>query len=267
MSGTPVLAKRASTAQDAVVSLLTGDPMTDAPVTRRTGTPVWRQIEATLAAEILAGRLTGRLANETGLAERFGVNRHTVRQATRALAERGLVEVLHGRGTFVREDMIDYEVGRRTRFAHSVAKARRVGRSRITGYCDMAPDATVVEMLSLADGTRVVRVDSLDVVDDKVIGVCVQYFPLPRFHGIAEIYCETGKTHLALARFGVDEFHRRVSRVTARLPDKDVARQLNQSVSMPILCVETVYEDASGCPIEYGISHFGSTTVQVVIEP
>jgi GntR family phosphonate transport system transcriptional regulator len=237
------------------------------PISRRPGTAIWRQIEESLAADILAGKLKGRLANETELAEQFGVNRHTVRQAAKALADRGLVEVIHGRGTFVCEHVIDYELGLHTRFAHSLAKARRVGSSHVTGHSETVPKREVLEMLGLPADAKVVQIDSLDVVDDKVVGVCTQYFPLPRFAGIAEALHETGKTHLALLRYGVDEFKRKMSRVTAKMPKREVAQQLSQPASTPILYVETVYVDGAGVPIEYGISRFNSTTVQLVIEP
>ena len=58
-----------------------------------------------------------------------------------------------------------------------------------------------------------------------------------------------------------------MSRVTARVPDKQLAQQLGQSVSLPILHVDTVYVDGDGVAIEYGISRFCSAAVQVVIEP
>jgi GntR family phosphonate transport system transcriptional regulator len=60
-----------------------------------------------------------------------------------------------------------------------------------------------------------------------------------------------------------------MSRVTARLPDKKLDQQLGQSVSLPILHVETVYVyvDGDGVAIEYGISRFCSAAVRVVVEP
>ena len=102
---------------------------------------------------------------------------------------------------------------------------------------------------------------------DLIIGVCTQYFPLPRFAGLGELYARTGVTHLAMAQYGVLHFQRRMSRITASLPDKDVARQLGQPATLPILTVETVYVDAAGLPIEYGISRFCSAAVQVVMAP
>ncbi|MDE2430124.1 MAG: phosphonate metabolism transcriptional regulator PhnF, partial [Burkholderiales bacterium] len=233
-------------------------------IVRSTGVSVWRQIEEALSADILAGHLQHRLPNETALAERFSVNRHTVRQAVKALVERGLVDVQHGRGTFVREDVIDYQVGRRTRFAHSLAKSRRIGNSRVLQWSAIPASAEVRQLLELADNAEVLRIDTLDIVEDKVIGVCTQYFPLPRFAGFGDTYAQTGITHLALAQLGIVQFQRRMSRVTARMPSKHVAQQLGQPATLPILYVESVYVDETGTPIEYGISRFCSTAVQVV---
>ncbi|MDY7577657.1 phosphonate metabolism transcriptional regulator PhnF [Herbaspirillum sp. RTI4] len=237
------------------------------PIVRSAGISVWRQIEEALSLDILAGHLKNQLPNESVLAERFRVNRHTVRQAVKALVDRGMVNVEHGRGTFVRNDVIDYQVGRSTRFAHSIAKARQVGNSRVLQWSELDADAEVRQLLDLPEHASVLRIDSLDIVNEKIVGVCTQYFPLPRFAGLAEIYAATGKTHLALMQFGVTQFQRRMSRVTARLPEKNIAQQLGQPASMPILSVESVYVDADGQAIEYGISHFCSDAVQVVIEP
>jgi GntR family phosphonate transport system transcriptional regulator len=236
-------------------------------IIRSAGVSVWRQIEEALSADILAGHLHHRLPNETALAERFNVNRHTVRQAIKALVERGMVDVQHGKGTFVREDVIDYQVGRRTRLAHSVANARRVGVSQVLHWSTLLASAELRQLLDLPPQASVLCVETLDVVDDKVIGVCTQYFPLPRFAGLAELYAKNGITHLALEQFGILQFQRRMSRVTARMPSKEVAQQLGQPSALPILYVETVYVDEGTVPIEYGISRFCSTAVQVVIEP
>jgi len=54
--------------------------------------------ESILSGELAAGAL---LPTEPELAEQFGVSRAVVRDATRILMARGLVEVQHGRGVFV----------------------------------------------------------------------------------------------------------------------------------------------------------------------
>ncbi|MFI0354494.1 winged helix-turn-helix domain-containing protein [Actinomadura sp. 9N407] len=65
----------------------------------------YEQIADDIEAQIRDGRLQPRAALPAidRLAEEYGVARMTIVRATKVLAERGLVVVLSGRGTFVVE--------------------------------------------------------------------------------------------------------------------------------------------------------------------
>jgi DNA-binding FadR family transcriptional regulator len=75
-------------------------PLFAKPVKRQT---MAEQMAETIQESILSGQLTAGvlLPTEPELAEQFGVSRAVVRDATRILMARGLVEVQHGRGVFV----------------------------------------------------------------------------------------------------------------------------------------------------------------------
>ncbi|MEW9899227.1 phosphonate metabolism transcriptional regulator PhnF [Chitinivorax sp. PXF-14] len=235
--------------------------------TRPSGTPLWVQIETTLRDDILKRRLHGRLPNEQALAERFEVNRHTVRQAVQALQAKGLVRIEHGRGTFVQEEMIDYRLGRSSRFSHSLASQHLVSDVAVQSWAEIAAAGDVAALLGVEPGTALLRVESHDLADGRVVSVCTQYFPLPRFAGFIEVYGACGSAAEAFARFGIGAFSRTMSRISARLPRPEVARALQQGKTQPVLYVESVYADAAGTPIEYGITRFGGDAVQIVVEP
>lgn len=67
---------------------------------------VVNEIIDSLRQDIVTRRLTHgeRLPSEKALSERFGVSQPTVREAIRALETLGLVNVLHGNGSFVRSE-------------------------------------------------------------------------------------------------------------------------------------------------------------------
>ncbi|MFK0113337.1 FadR/GntR family transcriptional regulator [Streptomyces sp. NPDC091217] len=64
------------------------------------------EIIGSLRHEIVSGNLPvgSRLPSERDLAQHFGVSQPTVREAVRALAAMGLIEVRHGSGAYVRGD-------------------------------------------------------------------------------------------------------------------------------------------------------------------
>jgi len=66
-------------------------------------TKLYEQIVAQIREQIINSQLKDgdRLPNEQMLAEQFGVSRTVVREAIKTLAKEGLVEVWHGRGTFI----------------------------------------------------------------------------------------------------------------------------------------------------------------------
>ena len=72
-------------------------------IERNSGVAIWRQIADEIRGEIRAGRLQSgaRMPAEMELADRFGVNRHTVRSAIAALTQEGVLRAEQGRGTFV----------------------------------------------------------------------------------------------------------------------------------------------------------------------
>lgn len=75
------------------------------PLPRRT---LAEQMADTLTEEIVAGKYPpgAPLPIEPQLAKRFGVSRAVVRDATRMLAARGLVDAKHGRGVYVTESTV-----------------------------------------------------------------------------------------------------------------------------------------------------------------
>lgn len=230
---------------------------------------LWRQIVDSLRADIEAGRLGpgDQLPIEPELAERFKVNRHTVRRALAVLAERGLLEIEQGRGTFVRQTTIPYMLGRRTRFSANLhAQGRGPSHQLLTARQDIASSHVAAE-LDLAEGAPVVCIETLSVADGTPISYGVHEFPLPRFAGIDEAYRRLGSLTDALLEFGVVDYTRRVTRLIARMPTEKEALHLAQSTSQPVLQSEAVNVDAKGQPTHHSVAVFAGDRVQMIVQP
>jgi GntR family phosphonate transport system transcriptional regulator len=232
------------------------------------GVALWRQIEQQLLDEIAGGALKpgDRLATEAALAQRFGVNRHTVRRAIGALVQRGIVEVTQGRGTFIHTDVIDYALGKRTRFSENLLRQQRVPSGRLLQTTERAATAAIAQALGLAPGTAVLMVESLGEADGLPISHSQSFFPADRFRALPEALAEHFSVTRALAHCGVADYTRKLTRLTARLPSPEQARHLRQPATRPILQAESINIDAKGRPIQYTIARFAGDRVQMVVE-
>ena len=239
-----------------------------AAATRAGGERVWSQIERSLEQGIASGESKPgeRLGTEHELALRFGVNRHTVRQALASLAARGLVRVEHGRGTFVEDLAIDYMLGRRTRFSENLAAAGLEGRHIALETSELRSDQAVASRLRIATGTRVLRVKTLGEARGMPVSVAEHFIPARRFAGIAGRFAELGSLTRAFAEYGVRDYTRKQSLVSARVPDAQTAALLRQPASRPVLHVEAVNLDNAGRPIEFLRSDFCGDRVQLVFD-
>src|SRR5262249_53806594 len=97
------------------------------------GVALWRRGADQLERAVAGGRYPGdpRLAREIDMAQRLGVNRHTVRRALAALAARGFVRAERGSGTYVETARLRYPIRTRTRFSEIVDAAGREPGGRL----------------------------------------------------------------------------------------------------------------------------------------
>lgn len=248
-----------------------GDGMTDArmPLDRDHGRrePLWQQMEAALLAEIRAGRFeaAGRLPSEQDLAERFGVNRHTARQALAGLVQRGLVFKRKGGGSYLVPGVIDYRIGDRTRFSANLALAGRAAGHSVIEIVEGPAHGRIAAALQIAEGAPVVLIRHIGEADGIPIAVGETYLPAARFPGFGARYRETLSTTKALAHYGVTDYRRDVTRIVARNPLPDDVLHLRQSAATPVLAVESLDVDADNRPIVYHETRFAGERVQFVV--
>jgi GntR family transcriptional regulator, phosphonate transport system regulatory protein len=175
---------------------------------RESGRPMWRQIEEILVGEIARGvyPADSQLPSEKELAARFDVNRHTVRQAIAAVAQRGLLLVEQGRGSFVVRDAIDYALGPRTRFSTNLLRQGREPASELIGTAEERANIVVARELKVRPGTRLIRVDTLGRANGRPITMGYHYFPARLATGLVDAFKRHGSITKALKEVGVDDY-------------------------------------------------------------
>lgn len=137
------------------------------------------EIIESLRQDIVTRRLPDgdRLPSEKELSDRFGVSQPTIREAIRALETLGLIEVLHGNGTFVRsqgdfalasamQTLLQLEnVG----IMEVIDIRQALGRHSIEMAVTKATDEDIAEMQRISD--RFDQVSDMKEVDEVIANV------------------------------------------------------------------------------------------------
>jgi len=235
-------------------------------VERGSGVAVWRQIGELLADDI-RNKLYApgdQLPPEPELAAKFSVNRHTIRRAMGELEQSGLVRIEQGRGTFVQEHAIDYVIGKRTRFSENLRSQGMLGYTEVLS-CQSLRAADIARHLGLTRTAPILRVQSLGKAENRCIDLSEHYLDEQRFPDFAEALRKLRSVSRAYAHYGVSDYTRKWSRITAALPTPEVARLLGQPKTRPILQVEALNVDSDGAPLQYSVTRFVGDWVQLVV--
>jgi GntR family transcriptional regulator, phosphonate transport system regulatory protein len=234
---------------------------------RSAGMTAWRQIAETLRTDITGKREAGDwLLPEGELAQRFGVNRHTLRRAIDALVAEGLVERRHGRGVQVLRTSIVYGIDRNTRFTELLTRAGQETASTVISSKLVPAEGGVARRLRLEEGASVAWVETLREVESQPFCVISHFLPAP-FAAPALAEYREGSLHGFLKRRFSVEVERSESLITVRMPDVADARLLLMSQLTPILRVKSVNVDAATQePVEYAVTRFRGDRIELSVD-
>lgn len=235
---------------------------------RAEGVTLWRQIAEALRDDIHHKTFAkiSRLPPENELATRFSVNRHTVRRAVAELETEGLVRTEHGRGTFILDGHIDYQLGKRTRFSENIRQLNMEPSREVLQISAEPAAPNVAKALGLKNGSPVVRLETRSRANKQIISIASHYFSARRFPDLIGVFEKENSITKALKKLGVNDYLRKRTSITARLPDIFEARQLEIPKNQPVLVAEAVNVDSNGRPLEFGISRSAANRRQYVIE-
>ena len=231
-------------------------------------TPIWKAIADALRSDLAEGRYApgDKLPTEAALADRFGVNRHTVRHALSKLVEENLVRTRRGAGAFVAAVPTDYPIGNRVRFHENVLAAGRRPEKRVLDVeCRTATQGEATA-LDLPPGSPVCAYHGLSLADGQPIAVFESIFPLARLPGIDAALTETSSVTAALQTVGISDYTRLSTRLTAMRADATQALHLQIQEGDPILRSTGVNADLAGTPVEFGRTFFAGDKVTLTLE-
>lgn len=231
--------------------------------------PIWTRIADEIAAAVGAGEHPpgSVLPSATELASRYGVNRHTVRQALLHLQGLGLVAVERGRGTTVVAARFPYRIGRRVSLRANFAP---------TG-ADVSGELLRAELRPVtAEEALVLRLDPGDVVWDvrtrsRVAGLVVSsgahVLEHRRFLDFPDrLLAARASISAAFRSYGIEDYVRLSTRLSADLPTVEEAARLEIDAAAPVMRSRAVDGLPDGRPLQALDTVFAGNRVEMLIE-
>ncbi|MCK9989898.1 MAG: GntR family transcriptional regulator, phosphonate transport system regulatory protein [Rugosibacter sp.] len=231
------------------------------------GTALYAEIAKVLERDYVGQGAPGdRLPSEGELADRFGVNRHTLRRAVDELITAGLLERKHGVGVFIAERLFDYQIGTSTRYTQTLADLGIATESLVLRKAIAPASAGVARHLNLPNDASVVWIETLRRADGAPLCVISHFLPVEPFSVLLDGYSEGSLHELLVQHCGA--LRRTESLVTAVLPQGDDAKLLGIAQTRPVLRVKSLNVlERAGTPIEYAITRFRADRIQLRITP
>lgn len=235
-------------------------------INRYAGQPLYRQLSDVLETRLAQRAKPGdKLPSEAELSQEFEVNRLTVRRALDELNQRGLIETVRGKGSFVATPRMRYDIsaGRDASFTRTMLElGHRVGitvlGSEITESSELAAELRT-------DGELFVCT-TLRLVDDEPWSVTMTSIPTASFPRLAQQWA--GDTSL------FDYLHdnhgvrmQRASRTfAASLAEPAEAEHLRLRVGAAILEMRGLNIDEDGIPVAAVRHRFRGDHVQFTVD-
>ncbi len=203
--------------------------------------PLYHQLEQALRARIETGLWPqgSVIASERELMQAAGVSRATVRQAVGNLIAQGLLERIHGRGTFVAQPKLEQEMRSVYSFAEQMgSRGIHLEDRLLQRHAVPAPD-DLGQLLAVVPGTPLVHIKRVRRLDGVPLMLDSSYVPRHLCPTLLTEPIETSLYHLLAERHDLPPIHC-TDVLEPVLADESQAHLLAVTVGAPLMFLERV---------------------------
>ncbi|WP_416396997.1 phosphonate metabolism transcriptional regulator PhnF [Allohahella sp. A8] len=207
------------------------------------------------------------LPSEAVLAQRFSINRHTLRRAVDELIDAGMLLRQHGRGTQIIEQAVEYDIASRARFTESVEASGHLAEARVIERKLLTADATLARAMWIAPGSPVQLIETLRSVDGRPVTLISHYLHATALPEIARHY-DGGSLHACIGTHYGRRLSRRQGLISAVMPSRRESVLLQFPRNMPLLKVRSNNVCvSSGEVLEYSVARSRCDAFEYRVQP
>jgi GntR family transcriptional regulator len=213
------------------------------------GEPLWSQILTDLRRRLAEGEFAAEFPPDSELVRRYGVSRHTVRDACRRLQDEGIITRSRGLGSRVRPMALELQVGSPYSVFRSI-EAQGYRQESTVLALEWRREPSIADLLGIGPDDDIVYLHRVRFADAEPFAVDEVWLSGP----IGAVLFEIDLTHTALyseleARLGVRP-ERGTEHIRPALPTVEEATHLGIDVLEPVFVIERSTDTAES-PLEW----------------
>lgn len=209
--------------------------------------PLHIQLKELLKSKIKERVFTEKIPSERELMDQYNVSRTTVREAVSALVHEGILEKIHGKGTFIKpQRSVNNWLGNLSSFNETIERlGMKPGAKLLTQ--EIRRDAKVSQMLGIEESYYIKRIRF---ADGDPIAIERHHYPVELGKKLADYDLDEVGIYATLESLGV-QLDCAKQKITAQLPTSADAKILGITPTTSVLVIERLTFDPTGKRIEY----------------
>lgn len=226
--------------------------------------PLYKFLTDYLLREIIAGRLKegDKLPSEAELADQLGVSRATLREALGVLEKEGLIQKIHGIGSFVTQNarIIIAGVESLESFTETIRRSGHKAEDVVLNISQVELDNEIAAILKLKRAKTSIFIESIRLADECPVIYCQDFLPTALLDKADLDFVKTHRPkHESLLDFLEEEVGVILSYATLILTSESanetVSRILKVKLGTPLLCLSGPAYDPDHRPLYYSINY------------
>lgn len=216
--------------------------------------PLYLQIQEYLAEKIVSGDLTPetRILSERELSSELGVSRMTVRRAITELVNEGLLERVHGAGTFVARPKVEYGASELVSYTDAMTSRGLHVTRQLIEFDEVPASRRLSERLHVSIGHSLYHVILLYLANRTPVILERSFFPCERCPNLQDYDLEKTSIYDLLCEAYQIQISHIDQTIEANTASEIIARQLRVEEGFPLLMVtRVVFRREDSRPVLY----------------
>jgi GntR family transcriptional regulator, frlABCD operon transcriptional regulator len=222
-------------------------------VTAESSLLLYEQVKVKIKSMIANGELVPgkRLPNEKELCETFNTSRITIRRAMKELSDEGVIEIIHGKGSFVKKVKQQLHILNLKGFTDGLSSTENNFTKEVLINEIVTADEVLKKHFKREEDFEVVKLVRIIRDGDDIFSVDYAYLPVDVFPGISSKIKENTSTfHIIHNDYGI-KFKKAKKEIEVIHPSPEVSKLLGISSVESVVQIKKVIMDEQETPVHY----------------